>query len=235
MPSSAPRIFGCTIFRRRVGERLRRTRRPENEPVWSPDGRQLAYTTDEPGPPTLFLRSADVGDNRGERLLPVSDGIRFTWSWSRDGSIVYSEIKVGRDAGSSVWRLPLDGDRTPIRLLGGEHYYTEPAVSPDARWLAFVSGQSGQQEIHVQEFPKVLAQRRLTTAGGRRPRWLREGSELALYLPFQHPFDVDCHGWSGRALSQPTCAGLSFSARNGRLRCRGRRKALPGGRASFTG
>ena len=124
-------------LRRGVGERLRRTPRPENEPIWSPDGRQLAYTTDEPGPPTLFLRSADVGDDRGERLLPVSDGIRFTWSWSRDGSIVYSEIKSGRDAGASVWRLPIDGDRTPIQLLGGEHYHTEPAVSPNARWLAF--------------------------------------------------------------------------------------------------
>jgi Tol biopolymer transport system component len=191
-------------FDRRVGERVRTTLRPENEPIWSPDGRQLAYTTDEPGPPTLFVRPADVSNSRGERLLPVSDGIRFTWSWSRDGSIVYSEVKVDAAGGSSVWRLPTSGNRTPMQLLGREQFHTEPAVSPDARWLAFVSGQSGQQEIHVQEFPKALAQRQLTTTGGRRPRWVREGSDLVLYYRSNtHLMSISTRGESKLDASRP--------------------------------
>jgi hypothetical protein len=130
----------------------------------------------------VFVRPAEVGNDRGERLLPVSDAIRFTWSWAPDGSIVYSEIKVNSESGSSVWRLPTNGDRTPMQLLGSDQFHTEPAVSPDGRWLAFVSGQSGQQEIHLQEFPKAVSQRQLTTTGGRRPRWVREGKNLVLYF-----------------------------------------------------
>ncbi len=183
---------------RSVAERITATTEQEIFPVWSPDGRRLAFSPDYQGPPTLWVRRAGGGTDRGEVLLPhsnsSSDGIRFAWSWHPDGgSIIYSEIDARRN--SSLWMLPLGGDRKPVQLLGGSNFHTEPTLSPDGRWLAFRSGQSGRSEIHVMDFPRAQGQRQVTTGGGRRPRWIRRGQELVLfYLSGTHLMEVRMGG-----------------------------------------
>jgi dipeptidyl aminopeptidase/acylaminoacyl peptidase len=97
--------------------------------------------------------------------------------WSRDGRyIVYAQYveKTNYD----LWLLPQDGDRKPVLYLGTQFDEQDGQFSPDGRWMAYRSNESGQQQIYVQTVPASGAKWRISAGGGTQPRWRRDGKEL---------------------------------------------------------
>ena len=72
----------------------------------------------------------------------------------------------------------MSGDRTPIPLLHSEFHENQGQISPDGRWFAYMSDESGREEVYVSTFPKPTTKRRVSTAGGADPRWRPDGKEL---------------------------------------------------------
>src|SRR4029453_19367500 len=99
---------------------------------------------------------------------------------SSDGRLlVYSD--ASRTTNQDLWLLPLDGDATPRAYLTTEAWETAARFSPDGRWLAFVSTESGANEVYVAPVDDARAKYRVSAAGGIAPRWGRDGKEL-LYI-----------------------------------------------------
>ena len=155
----------------------RKSRRPlaieghSLSPLWTPDGRRIAYSADVPS--DIYWRTAD-GGAPAERLLQ-RDGSQFASSWSSDGStLIFHE---GRANQYDIWSLPIGGTArplivTPASELGGR-------LSPDGRWLAYESNESGRFEIYVRPFPNVSDGKwMISTSGGQRAAWGVDKKEL---------------------------------------------------------
>jgi dipeptidyl aminopeptidase/acylaminoacyl peptidase len=114
----------------------------------------------------------------GEAALLKGGGINsFASDWSPDGKfIVYSEFSDTTN--DDLWLLPLEGDRKPIPFLQTPFSEIDGHFSPDGRWMAYMSNESGRQEVYVQTFPATGSKWQISTAGGRFPRWSRDGHEL---------------------------------------------------------
>ena len=160
-------------------ETLRRlTFAPEGDiyPVWTPDGRRVAFSSTRDGTYNLFWKSAD-GTGMVERLNE-SENPQNPYVFSPDGKqLVYREVHPQR--GDDLGVLSLDGDASVEPLLATEFNERNAEISPDGRWLAYQSDASGQFEIYVSPFPnvdEVLFQ--VSRGGGTRPLWARDGREL---------------------------------------------------------
>lgn len=97
--------------------------------------------------------------------------------WSRDGRFIIT-LGIGQTTRRDIWVLPQVGDRTPFVFLQTPAHELQPTLSPDARWVAYASDESGRPEVYVQPFPVGGAKWQVSTAGGMQPRWRRDGREL---------------------------------------------------------
>jgi Tol biopolymer transport system component len=145
-------------------------------PVWSPDGSRLAFSRIPPNanvPDTYQKSLAGAGE---ERLF--QGGVNtFPTDWSRDGKFLVYQTS-GAQTRADLWLLPLDGDRKPKPYLQTPFDEVAGQFSPDGRWLACVSNESGQEQVYVQPVPVSGAKWQVSTAGGQQPRWRRDGREL---------------------------------------------------------
>jgi len=148
--------------------------------VWSPDGLSLAYASDRRGSLDLYVRSMVTG--RDEELLVGTASAERPFDWSRDGRyLVYGTTAPSERA--DLWLLPMTGDREPVPYLTGPFNETQAAVSPDSRWLAYTSDESGGWEVYVQSFPEPGRKLRVSVEGGAQPRWRADGEELFFLAP----------------------------------------------------
>jgi len=153
----------------------------EVDPTWSPDGRRLAFSVRGGANPRLTIFQKPLGGAPAERVLPEGAGWAFVEDWSSDGRfLVYASGIGGRDG---VWAVPLLGDRKPIPLVQGSVPSDEAHLSPDGRFLAYMSYEAGRFEVYVQGFPAPGARARISTQGGLDPRWRRDGHELFYKTP----------------------------------------------------
>jgi len=145
---------------------------PHLSPVWSPDGRRVAFSADHEGTFDLYVKNAD-GSGKEELLLksPTTDNLL---DWSRDGRFLLYETLTPMD----IWALPLSGDRKPVAVAKSEFDETQGRFSPDGKWVAFSSNESGRYEIYVQPFPPTGAKWQVSSHGGAQPQWRRDGKEL---------------------------------------------------------
>ena len=97
--------------------------------------------------------------------------------WSRDGRFFIFE-ETTANSGRDIWLLPLEGERKPRPLLQTRFYEASPRLSPDGRWLAYASDESGRFEVYVQPFPGPGGKWQISTDGGATPIWARDGKEL---------------------------------------------------------
>jgi Tol biopolymer transport system component len=146
-----------------------------SSPIWSPDGSQIVFASVRAGKWGLYLKSAN-GAGAEERLVE-SDVAIASMSWSPDGrSIVYwvNDPNTQYD----LWLVSLSGNRKAVPLLHTPFSESHGQVSPDGKWLAYYSNETGQNEVHVRPFPAGAGNWQVSTSGGVFPRWRRDGREL---------------------------------------------------------
>jgi serine/threonine-protein kinase len=152
-------------------------------PAWTPDGSRIAYTSNRVAmPPGIVWRSTD-GSGEVE-VLVASENPVFTGSWSPDGKVLAytdgfgEEVLPKRATGNDIWLLRLEGERKPEPFLRTQFDEFGPEFSPDGRWIAYVSNESGRNEVYLASFPRPGGKRQISTGGGTSPRWARNGKEL---------------------------------------------------------
>jgi Tol biopolymer transport system component len=145
--------------------------------VWSPDGRSLVYSAGRPSPLNLYRKSSD-GSGAEERLLE-SGGNKYITSWSADGRfLLYTSGGGGSPTSTDIWVLPFTGERKPFLLVQTPFSDGVGRFSPDGRWVAYRSSESGKFEVYVVPFPMAGGKWQISTGGGEQPRWRRDGKEL---------------------------------------------------------
>jgi hypothetical protein len=146
--------------------------------AWSADGRWLAFVKAR----TLFIR--DFAGGGEDKVLVEPDGdARFLSDWSRDGRfIVYTEQSL--NTGSDIWVLPDPGKGSkPFVFQRTFAIETQAKISPDGKWMAYASDESGTFEVYVRPFPSGAGRWRISTAGGDQPLWRADGRELYYRQP----------------------------------------------------
>jgi eukaryotic-like serine/threonine-protein kinase len=149
----------------------------ENFGVWSPDGSQIIFGSERKRHVDLYRKLASGAGV--EELLYTDDSYKLPTSWSPDGKFVmYTAAVAPPKSGFHLWVLPLEGERKPFPFLktGFDEGYGQ--FSPDGKWVAFMSDESGRFEIYVAPFPGPGGKRLVSVAGGATPRWRRDGKEL---------------------------------------------------------
>jgi Tol biopolymer transport system component len=168
---STSRIRGARDLKRGVSSRFTFGAGGAFNPLWSPDGRRMVFSVGD----DLFEKS--VEGQGEEKLLLKSDELKFVSDWSRDGrTLVFASI--GKDTNWDIWVMPMSGDRKPTPFLKTQFTELNAAFSPDGRFLAYQSNESGRTEIYVQSFPGPGGKWQISSAGGREPQWRADGKEL---------------------------------------------------------
>jgi Tol biopolymer transport system component len=147
-------------------------------PAWSPDSRRIAFAANRPGMPNLHVKglSDAAGD---EALVPPGAAVHFPWDWvqtSEGQFIVYSDR--GEKTGLDLMLLPLQGARTPRPLVATRFGETEARISPDRKWVAYVSNETRQRQVYVRPFNGAGEPWQVSTLSGLTPRWRDDGKEL---------------------------------------------------------
>ena len=158
------------------------------EPLWSPDGKTIVFSSNRGGNFDLYTKAAGGGGQ--EQPLFQSDEAKFAYDWSRDGRYITFQSR-GKKTGWDLWVLPTFGDRKPILFLQTPFNELRPAFSPDGRWIAYQSNESGRPEIYVQNFPGPGGKWQVSTAGGVEPAWRTDGKELYYAASDQKLMAVD--------------------------------------------
>ena len=144
-------------------------------PIWSPDGSRIVFGSLRNGKWGLYQKPAN-GTGR-EELLVESDSPKMPMSWSPDGKFIVYWVNDPK-TGSDVWVLPLAGDRKPVPFLQSPFSETWPQISPDGKWIAYTSNETGRNEIYVRPFPTGEGKWQISTNGGTFSRWRGDSKEL---------------------------------------------------------
>jgi Tol biopolymer transport system component len=144
-----------------------------NAPVFSPDGSRVVFETNPKG--VLDLHVRDVSGLGGQEVMLETAEQKRPTDW-RGRFLLYQSLnsKTGWD----VWALPMDGPRQPISVAQTTYDERNAEFSPDGRWIAYQSNESGQSEIYAQPFPGPGRKERISTSGGAQVRWSSDGKEL---------------------------------------------------------
>ena len=192
------------------------------KPVWTPDGQRIVFTSGQgAGVGNLFWQRAD-GSGEAQRLAE-SGTTQVPGSWHPNGKL----LAFGEQSVKTRWDvfiLPVDGDEAagwrigkPSVFLNGPSSEEEPMFSPDGRWLAYSSDESGQQQVYVRAFPGAGSQQQISNNGGAFPSWSRTRPELFFRDPITQQIMVVSY----------TAAGNIFRADKPRVWAPGRSRTRP--------
>lgn len=165
------------------GSRRRLTFDPASDafPVWSPDGSRLAFGSARDGSFNLYAKESS-GAGSEELLWKSADG-KVPTDWSLDGRLLLFQQNDPANKWD-LWVLPMDGDRKPRPFLQTPATEFHGQFSPDGRWVAYTSNESGDLQVYVHGFAPGSADKwQISTAGGAGPRWRRDGKELYYLSP----------------------------------------------------
>ena len=145
-------------------------------PRWTPDGRSVSFISSRGQSPDVYQRPADA-TLPSELVLDMDESIQEAL-WSRDGE--WLVLRTGSVNGArDVWAMRLSTDSVPTRLLESDFDERAVTLSPDGKWLAYQSDETGRNEIYVRPFPDIVAGKTtVSIGGGSRPLWAHSGREL---------------------------------------------------------
>jgi eukaryotic-like serine/threonine-protein kinase len=149
-------------------------------PVWSPDGQAIAYGCNRGGRENIYMRS--VTGQGSEQLLYASNSLfKHTTQWSFDGQHVVF-VELGENTGWDIFTLAPAPGAKAVPYLNSSFNESIGAISPDGRWMAYVSDESGRPEVYVDAFPTPGNKSQISTGGtlqvGQDLRWTRDGKSL---------------------------------------------------------
>ena len=145
-------------------------------PIRTPDGQRVTFSSTTAGPGNLFWKLTD-GSGKAERLT-TDEHVQIPSSWSPDGKTLAFLQQIGPN-NWDIWTLSFDNGSAKVRPFLETPFFEEHAeFSPDGRWLAYASNESGRNEIYVQPYPGPGGRQQVSTQGGREPAWAHNGREL---------------------------------------------------------
>jgi Tol biopolymer transport system component len=181
----------------------------EGIPVWSPDGSRIAFYSTRDGPWNLYQKTTS-GTGEDESLLKTQAN-KWPTDWSRDGRFLLF-VELDAKTGADLWVLPLtaetkDAGRKPMPFLRTEFNEFNGRFSPDGKWVAYDSNESGRYEVYVREFlpgqPGSGGKWPVSTGGGVAPRWHGGGKELFYLAPDRKLMAVEVKAGSGFQAGRP--------------------------------
>jgi serine/threonine protein kinase len=183
MLDSSVRNYKLWIFDLFRDKQIRLTFGPDRTafPVWAPDGRSVIFASNMRGAYQLVEQPSD--STGSEQTILDSEISKYPTAWSADGRfLAYNTTTQGKSL-TELWVLPLSGERKPYAFLQGGYNVGEGQFSPDGRWMAYSSDESGKPEVYVTRFPGAGTKWQISQAGGTNPRWRRDGKELFYLAP----------------------------------------------------
>lgn len=145
------------------------------DPLWTSDGKRIVYNSFRQGKYGIYWKPLD--GSAPEERLAASDFFPPATSWSPDGKLLAFQ-RGSLDTSNDAWILDLSKGRKLQPLMKTAFNESTPTFSPDGKWLAYSSNESGRQEVYVQAFPGPGQKWQISTDGGTRPLWSDEGKEL---------------------------------------------------------
>ena len=158
-------------------------------PVWAPDGSKVAFASNRNGGVFNLYQRPSNGAGQDELLFASKDPTKFPWDWSHDGRFLLFRATDSKN-GLGIWALPVmgQGEKKALLVQDSQFVETQAQLSPDGRWLAYTSNESGNSQVYVALFAPafdkpVTGKWQISAAGGTQPRWRGDGKELYYVTP----------------------------------------------------
>jgi eukaryotic-like serine/threonine-protein kinase len=176
-PSAAQSDVWVIDLKRHLQSKFTFAETSEGLPLWSPDGSRLAYRSGS----SLVMKAA-TGAGPEDRLVDNLSQPDGPLAWSPDGRMLIYTTFDSRTS-TSLWMLPIEGDRKRLPLSNAGNSQVQAQISPDGHWLAYVSSESGSYDVYVRPFPSGDGKWLISRGGGFEPSWRRDGKELFYLAP----------------------------------------------------
>jgi Tol biopolymer transport system component len=176
-----------------TGSRLTFDPAADETPLWSPDGTRVVFQSNRKDGRSRVYQKAASGAGSDDLLFEEATGSVNLQDWSSDGRFLVYVLR-GPKGHQDLWVLPMTGAREPFPLLQTDFNQSQAQVSPNGRWIAYTSDETGHSEVYVQSFPGAGSKRQVSSAGGVQPRWRRDGQELFYLAPDAELMAVPVNG-----------------------------------------
>jgi len=169
-------------------------------PVWSPDGKTIFFGSNRKGGIQIYTRASD-GTGPDRALLEGDDAFEYPESVSPDQRfLVYMRVATDKRTATDIYALPLSGEPKPFPIVQNASNNLQPRISPDGKWIAYSSNESGRFEVYVTGFPGGGAKWQVSTSGGSFPKWRRDSKELFWLDAADNMMAVDVSTTANRVL-----------------------------------